>query len=85
MKRNLKTTAAVAFIGMAALLAGCSSSHNGPEGMHSVSWYRKNADARHKEMAWCNQHVSLKDAGGAACGNATQAGIQGSNGVTGFG
>lgn len=73
MNHNLKTAAAVIFMGSAAMLAGCSQ-NTGPEGKQSTAWYAKHTAADHKELKWCNkQHQSFKWLGthaGRVCTNA---------------
>lgn len=52
-------------------MAGCSSSNNGPSGMHKVDWYEKHNTARTKEIKWCNNNTPRETL--AACLNAGQA------------
>lgn len=52
-------------------LAGCSSSDNGPGGMHKVAWYEKHNGARTEEIKWCNNNSPRQTL--AACLNAYQA------------
>lgn len=74
MNRNLKTAAAVVFMGSAVLLAGCSPTNAGPEGKHSIAWYAKHTNERHKELKWCNQQPQsikwLSTPAGHACRHA---------------
>ncbi|MBU2834822.1 EexN family lipoprotein [Acidithiobacillus thiooxidans] len=52
-------------------LAGCTSSHSGPGGMHKVAWYEKHKIARIKEINWCNNNTPRQTL--SACLNAYQA------------
>ena len=81
MNLNLKTAAAVAFMGFGVLLSGCSQ-NTGPEGKHSIAWYTKHTNARHKERNWCKRlptkdHWSVswsKSPAGVACCEAREGG-----------
>ncbi|MBU2721070.1 EexN family lipoprotein [Acidithiobacillus ferridurans] len=52
-------------------LAGCSSSHSGPGGMHKVDWYTAHPKVAAQEVKWCNNNAPRKVL--AACQNAYQA------------
>lgn len=52
-------------------LAGCTSTNNGPSGLHKVAWYASHPAALKKEVSWCNNDVPRQKL--AACLNAYEA------------
>jgi hypothetical protein len=66
MKGNI-----IAALSLSMMLAGCSSSNNGPGGMHKVDWYKAHHATMKKEETWCNNDVPRQKL--AACLNAYEA------------
>lgn len=71
------------FTSASVLLGGCSSSPNGPSGMHNTSWYMKHTAARDKENAWCDNHHAVAADISGACANAHMAEMEYRNPILG--